>query len=125
MAGRPTERNDEINRKIEEAAALGATVEEIAMYCGVHRATLYRWMKEDEELRDRIEELRERPILKARQTIIKSLDNPADAKWYLEKKKKNEFGLNVDVTSGGEKIAVLPAELYAKRNTSPGTEPNS
>lgn len=30
-----------------------------------------------------------------------------------------------DITSKGEKIAVLPAELYAKRDTPSGTEPDS
>lgn len=104
MAGRPTERNEEVNRKIEEAAALGATVEEIAMYCGVHRATLYRWMEADEELRDRIEELQERPILKARQTVVRALDNPEHAFKYLERKRKKEFGNNIDVTTDGKAL---------------------
>jgi AcrR family transcriptional regulator len=98
MAGRPTERNDEVNRKIEEAAALGASIEEIAMYCGVHRATLYRWMKDDEELSDRIQELQERPILKARQTVVKHLDDPSHAFKYLEKKRKGEFGNSLEVS---------------------------
>lgn len=116
--GRPTVRNEEINRKIEEAAALGSSIEEIAFYINVWRSTLYRWMAEDPELKDRIEELQEKPILKARQTIIKSLDNPDDARWYLEKKKKREFGNSVDITSGGEKItpsspeAIKIAEKY-------------
>ena len=90
--GRPTVRNEEINRKIEEAAAIGASIEEIAFYININRATLYRWMAEDEELKDRIEELQEKPIMRARQTIVKALDNPMEAKWYLEKKRKKEFG---------------------------------
>lgn len=97
-AGRPTERTAEINRKIEEASALGASIEEIAYYAGVHRATLYRWMEADPELRDRIQELQERPILKARQTIIKSLDNPVQASWYLERKRRNEFATRSELT---------------------------
>jgi len=42
MAGRPTEKSDEIIRKIEECASLGSSIEEIAFYAGIHRATLYR-----------------------------------------------------------------------------------
>lgn len=90
MAGRPTERTEEVNRKIEEAAALGASIEEIAFYAGVHRATVYRWMQEDEELRDRIQELQEKPILKARQTVVQSLSDPNNAFKYLERKRKKE-----------------------------------
>ena len=101
-AGRPTVRDEDINRKIEEAASLGATVEEIAFYIGVYRTTLYRWMQDDSELKDRIQELQQRPILQARQTIIKAISNsPAEAKWYLEKKLKGEFGNSIDITTGG------------------------
>jgi AcrR family transcriptional regulator len=108
MAGRPTERTEEVNRKIEEAAALGASTEEIAMYCGVHRATLYRWMQDDEELRDRIDELQERPILKARQTVVRSLDIPQNAQWYLTRKKKVEFAERQELTGAGGK----PLPIY-------------
>ena len=94
--GRPTVKNDEIIRKIEECASLGSSIEEIAFYVGIHRATLYRWMDEDRELKDRIEELQERPILKARQTVVKSLDDPDHAKWYLERKRKNEFSTRTE-----------------------------
>lgn len=113
--GRPTVRTKEINRKIEEAAAIGASIEEIAMYCGVWRSTLYRWIKDDQELKDRIEELQERPIMKARQSIVKSLDDPNHAFRYLEKKRKKEFGNTVDVTSDGKQInIVIPREIAEK-----------
>jgi len=101
-AGRKTVKSEEIIRKIEECAALGSSIEEIAFYAGIHRATLYRWMAEDQELKDRIEELQERPILKARQTIVKSLDDPEQAKWYLERKRKNEFSTKSEVESKSE-----------------------
>ena len=110
--GRPSERTEEVNRKIEDAAALGASIEEIAMYAGIHRATLYRWMQDDEELKDRIQELQERPILKARQTIIKSLENPHDAQWYLERKRKSEFAQRVEQT--GDKGKDLVPESLAE-----------
>ena len=47
--GRPTKLTDEVRRKIEEAAALDATMEEIAFYAGVHRSTLYEWVAENKE----------------------------------------------------------------------------
>lgn len=96
--GRPTVRNEEVNRKIEEAAAIGASIEEIAMYSGVWPSTIYRWMEEDSELKERIKELQERPIMKARQTIVKALDDPNHAFKYLEKKKKREFGNELALT---------------------------
>ncbi len=46
-------------------------------------------------------------------------------KWLMAKMKPKKYGEQLDVTSGGEKIAVLPAELYAKRNPSPSPESDS
>ena len=88
---RPTKKTPEIISKIEEVAALDGSVEEMAYYAGIHRDTLRVWLSEDEEFSARIQELRERPILKARQTIVKSLDMPQNAQWYLARKKKLEF----------------------------------
>ena len=103
---RPTKKTPEIIAKIEEVAALDGSVEEMAYYAGIHRETLYVWMKEDKKLSDRIQELRERPILKARQSIVKSLDDANHAFRYLEKKKRKEFGNNLDITSDGEKLSI-------------------
>jgi predicted DNA-binding protein YlxM (UPF0122 family) len=90
--GRPTVMTDETRRKIEEAAALDASVEEICYYANISRDTYYTWIKKDPEFSDRIEKLRQRPILKARQTVVNSLDTPAHAFEYLKKKRKAEFG---------------------------------
>ena len=95
--GRPTVKTDEIVAKIEEAAAFGASIEEIAFYADIHRSTLYRWMEEDVHLKDRIEELQERPILAARQSVVKAFpDNPDIAMKYLERKKRSEFAVKIE-----------------------------
>jgi len=99
MAGRPTEKTPDVIRKIEEAAALDCTVEEMSFYAGIHRATLYRWLEESSEFKDRIEELRQKPFLLARQTINKAIkDNPQYAFEYMKRKKPKEFGDNIKST---------------------------
>lgn len=102
---RPQEWNDEIVRKLEEVFALDGTVSEACFYAGISRPTYYTYVNEkaedgtpEKELFNRFESLRERPILKARQTIVKSLDEPDNAKWYLERKRKNEFAQRSEVT---------------------------
>lgn len=111
MAGRPTELTDDVIRKIEEVAALDGTVEEMAFYADVHRATIYRWLKEDTEFSDRIDALKQRPFLKARQTIVKSLDEPQHAFEYMKRKKKDEFSERVDsktdITTNGESLNII------------------
>ena len=94
--GRPTKMTDETVMKLEQAFAIDATVEEACSYADISRNTFYVWLKEHEEYQDRIDELRQRPMLKARQTIVKSLDTPEGARWYLARKKKQEFSEKIE-----------------------------
>ena len=114
---------DEMRSKIQEVAALDGSVEEMAYYCDVSRQTIYNWLDEDKELFDKVVRLRERPILKARQTITKSLDDPNHAFRYLERKRRKEFGANVDLTTDGKE---LPQPLlYALRHNDSNEENSS
>ena len=61
-------------------------------------------MNENSELSDKFQRLRNKPILKARQTVVQSLNEPSYAFKYLERRKKDEFGDNIDITTGGESI---------------------
>lgn len=103
--GRPKEWGDEIVKKLEEVFAMDGTVSEACFYAGISRQLYYTYVKEDapagsseRDLYDRFEALREKPVLKARQTIMKSLDIPETAKWYLERKKKSEFANRTELT---------------------------
>lgn len=128
--GRPTDKTEENIRKIEEAAALDCSIEEMALYANVHRATIYRWLAEDKEFSDRIETLRATPFLKARRTIEKSLDNPQYAFEYMKRKKKNEFSERLEQTGADGKdlpTPIIKLETNAiQRNNSneEDTEPN-
>lgn len=97
-AGRPTDKTPEVILKIEEVAALDGSIEEMAFFAGISRATLYRWLDEDPVFKDRIEALRQEPVLLARRTVIKAIqDNANIAITYLERKKKSEFSPRTEV----------------------------
>lgn len=114
MAGRPTDKTPEVVRKIEEAAAMDCSIEEMAFFANIHRATLYRWLKEDKEFSDRIEELKNTPFLLARQAVIKGIqDNYQNAMDYLKRKKRKEFGDNVDLTTKGELLNYTDEQITA------------
>lgn len=103
--GRPTKDTPEVRAKIEEAAALDASVEEIAFWADISRETYYEILKKDPVFSDRIDKLRQKPILAARQRAIKgATESYSNAMDYLKRKKKLEFGDKVDVTSNGETI---------------------
>lgn len=113
--GRPIEFTEDVVRKLEEAFALDCTVEEACFYADISRQTYYVKIKEFPYLSDRFDELRQRPFLKARQTIIKNLDIPEHAKWYMERKKKAEFAQRQETTgANGGAIVFLPQELMDK-----------
>jgi len=48
--GPKTKLTAEVRRRLEEAAALDCTVEEVAFYSGIQQDTYYEWTKADPEL---------------------------------------------------------------------------
>ena len=98
LGGRPTVMTSDVIAKLEQAFAIDATVEEACSYAEISRDAFYDYLKKEPTFSDRIEDLRNRPILKARQTIVKNLERPEGAKWYLERKRKNEFAQRQEFT---------------------------
>lgn len=119
--GPPEKLTPETRMKLEEAAAIDCSVEEMAYYAGVHRATLYGWLQDNKELSDKIAALRERPVLAARQRAVKGVgESYNNAMDYLSRKRKLEFAhqANLDVTTGGEKLNVVnPLEVSGEQLT--------
>lgn len=106
--GRPQEWGPDIVRKLEEVFALDGTISEACFYAGISRETYYRYVKADADkesterkLYDRFEALRNKPILLARETIVKSLTDPVFAFKYMEKKKADEFGNKTTIKHEG------------------------
>ena len=123
--GRPKEFTDETVKKLEEAFAIDASVEEASFYAGITKQTYYNNVKEGTELFDRLDALRNRPVLKARQTVVKSLDDPNYAFRYLEKKRAKEFGgasvgtaiqINVENKIENTQIEKIRLEYESKLN---------
>ncbi|WP_457635783.1 hypothetical protein [Persephonella sp.] len=85
-------KTSEVLNRLRQALSIDATVEEACFYAGITKDTYYRWIKEDKELADELEGLRNKPVLKARETVVKSLGDPNWAFKYLEKKRRKEFG---------------------------------
>ena len=113
--GRPTDFTPETINKLEQAFAIDSTVEEACSYAEISRQTFYDWMKKNPQFSDRIEELRQKPLLKARQTVVQKLgESYSNSMDYLKRKRKLEFGDSSDLTSGGEKISSILNEINTK-----------
>jgi|SRR3990167_876308 len=94
-------------KKLEEAFAIDATVEEACFYADISPQTYYNLVKKDPKLLEKFGRLREKPVLKARKTVVDSLDDPNHAKWYLERKRKAEFSERKENTgANGDPIKI-------------------
>lgn len=114
-----------IVRKLEQAFSIGCTVSEACVYADISRNTYYRWIENNETLKDRFEALLEKPSLKARQTVVNGLGDVDVAKWYLERKVKKEFSTRQEVTGEGgkpiRKEIIIKIENFANE---PKHQPN-
>ena len=107
---RPTVVTPEVLLKLEQAFAIDCTVEEACSYADISQSTFFLYQQNNPEFSERIAELRQRPVLKARQTVVTALSDPSHAFKYLERKRKKEFGANIEV-SGGLTISQVLDEL--------------
>ena len=99
-AGRPTAVTDSVLNKLEEAFSMGCSDVEACLFAGISRQTLYDYQAKFPKFVDRKNLLKETLILKSRSIIADCLENKDEntAKWYLERKKKDEFGTRTEVT---------------------------
>lgn len=101
--------------KLEQAFAIGCTDKEACVYAGITPDQLYYYTSTvNPQFQVIKEELKEKPILKARQTIVKGLEEADNAKWFLERKMKKEFASRSEVTGANGEPLQISVEDKAK-----------
>lgn len=91
--GRPTIMTEIIIGKLESAFKIGANDREACAYANINPDTLYEYQKKHPEFTEQKAIWKQNPILKAKQTVFRNLEEPNTAKWYLERKCKDEFSV--------------------------------
>jgi hypothetical protein len=93
--GRPTVFDPETVRKLEQAFAIGCTVEEACSVSGVSRSAYYKRLEGDQDFMDKMERAKFFMIMQARYTVHRAIRNGDvhTATWYLERKCRQEFNL--------------------------------
>ena len=110
IGGRPTKFTPETLKKLEEAFSIGASDREACFYADVSTVALYAYQKDNPEFVNRKEALKERPVLLARQSVLKGINtDPNLALKYLERKLPKEFSLRRELTGADGKD--LPAPI--------------
>lgn len=113
--GRPTEMTPETIVLLEQAWSMGCSDLEACLHANIGKTTLYNYQNEHPEFVERKQILKEKLVLKARAVIAEALNNKDEntAKWYLERKRKDEFSTKIEnELSGG--MNILVADKKAK-----------
>lgn len=108
--GRPTKMTPETISKLEEAFAIGASDSEACFYADISNQVLYNYQTSHPEFVERKERLKERPVLLARQAVMKGLENNDSALGmkYLERRKPKEFATRQELTGADGKDLPSP-----------------
>ena len=90
--GRPSVVTPEVIAKLERVFAYGASDREACIFAGISPDALYRYCKGNPKFAEYKELLKETPVLRARQTVVKALENDSRlAMDFLKNKKSEEF----------------------------------
>mgnify|MGYP001780696484 CR=1 FL=1 len=99
--GRPTKLTPETIDKLRTAFLMGCSDIEACLYADISKTALYNYQQKNPEFVDQKERWKEKLTLKARTVIADALNKKDEntAKWYLERKKRDEFSTRQE-TSG-------------------------
>lgn len=105
---------EEVLRKLRSAYDFGATDIEACVHAGISVSTLHKYMKANPKFKEERVGRKQTPILAAKKLLCKDLEtNVETAKWYLERKRKDEFSTKAIIT--GEILTAEMDEKDAKR----------
>jgi len=124
---RPTIMTDDVVAKLEDAFSKGCTITEACLLSGISRDSYYDYIKINPEFSNKVEMLKENVALHARMNLAASIKagDLADSKWYLERKKKDEFSLKTESKTeitGTLGIIDLLGEIDGRTSSVPRTE---
>lgn len=106
--GRPTRIDESVLAKLHQAFSIGCNDEEACAFADIHPSTLYEYQKKNPEYTEYKQQLKNKPILEARNTVVQNLrKDPKLALEYLKCKRKDEFGTRTEIT-GADGSALQP-----------------
>lgn len=91
--------DDDTIDKLCEGALIGCNMGELALYANISRSALYRFLSNNSDFREKIDTLRQDTSIRARKTVRQAITDGDEitAKWYLERKVKEEFTARSDI----------------------------
>lgn len=111
--GRPTVMTEEVIGKLEYGFMKGLTDAQCCNYADIHPSTLYDYCNSHPEFSERKEQLKNSPSVKAKLNIVEAIEegNTELAKWWLERKEKNEFSTKQEIEADVNSDVTITVEL--------------
>ena len=96
--GRPTIMTPETVNKLKEGFAQGFSVDNACIWANISKQTYYTYCEKEAGFLDYCKSLQKKPLIKSILVINKALNegDVSTAKWYAERKAKDEFSLKVE-----------------------------
>ncbi len=110
--GRPVVITDAIQNQLKQAYLVGATDDEACLVVGIAPSTLYKFQERNPSFLEQKRLWKRSPVFRAKATIIRNLDNVDVAKWYLERRAKEEFSSRQEIGATTD----TPIEVVFVRN---------
>lgn len=108
--GRPTIMTPETVKKLEEGFAQGFSVNNACIWANISKQTFYTYCENKEGFLDHCKTLQKKPLIKSILVINKALNegDVGTAKWYAERKGKEEFSTRQELTGTDGKQLMPP-----------------
>jgi len=102
--GRPTIMTPETVKKLKEGFAQGFSVDNACIWADISKQTYYTYCEKEAGFLDLCKTLQKKPLIKSILVINKALNegDVSTAKWYAERKAKDEFSLKTETEHSGE-----------------------
>lgn len=107
----------EVLQLLRQAFGIGCTVKEACIYAGIGETTYYEWREADQKLAAELDKIRQNPVLKAKKVLIESIESGDinTVKWYLERKKKDEFCIKQETMITGDEDNPLTIQTITRK----------
>lgn len=101
--GAPTVLTPQVIAKLVAAFQNGLTKKQAFRYAGISKDAYYDGIKRDKAFADKMRDAQEHLNFKAREVIARAISNGSDlnARWWLERKAKDEFSVRREATGAG------------------------
>jgi hypothetical protein len=107
---------EEQESKLKQAFSIGCTIDEALCYAEMRKREWLEYLAAHPDFLFELEDMRLKPLIKARMSAVQNLDDPKHAQWYLERKKKDEFSLRSELTGKDGKDLFISEERKAEIN---------